>query len=587
MKSEEDKTEDKLFQDILKGKYRDFYLVYNRKSSDEPNNQKNSITFQTSENGRYCDRENLQIAHLTIKGFCLNGIISERHSGFKEDDAITFSKNGLVQYRIERPKFLRLIQFLSKGLFKGVVCLCWDRISRNKGDDTLIRKLMRNGIDVCFVYAKYEKTSSGALHMDIDGMVAENHSRVTSEKVILATWNLRERGICTYRAPVGYLNLGQMSNKPLDHERASIIKRMFELYATGNWAIADLARWANKQGLTTAPERRKRTIDEMLADEEVKLDKVSRIITPNYVHRILKNRFYAGKIIGNNGEYIKSNSHKALISEKLFDTVQEILEGKNVSVRYTEKIDLPYRGEINCISCNRVYTPYMKKGIQYFNSRCQSQCKSTFKNFNMKFVKVNLDEKFRDVLFSNIEVDGFRVRLESDVTLTEIEKESQLKLEEHARLKRKVNEDLMYLISNKRTLLRTGAYSPEEFVEEEKKLHKELLSIQKAKPKSHPSVFEVSNGLFKFSELLNNVYLWHSIAEPRERQSITRLFFSELCISENKLIMKPRNWFLPFLNRPVPSCAPIAWFSELLERYDEIKEAMGEIEEIIKNEKFN
>jgi hypothetical protein len=62
---------------------------------------------------------------------------------------------------------------------------------------------MRKGIDVRFVYANYDKTSAGALHMDIDGMFAEHHSRVTSEKVRLTTWNLRERGVVTYKAPIG------------------------------------------------------------------------------------------------------------------------------------------------------------------------------------------------------------------------------------------------------------------------------------------------------------------------------------------------------------------------------------------------
>jgi len=40
-----------------------------------------------------------------------------------------------------------MLQFVSLGYFKGVVCLCWDRISRNKGDDTVVRKLMRRGVD--------------------------------------------------------------------------------------------------------------------------------------------------------------------------------------------------------------------------------------------------------------------------------------------------------------------------------------------------------------------------------------------------------------------------------------------------------
>src|ERR1700689_5338467 len=135
------KNEGQILKDIAAGKYRHCYLVYIRKSTDEPDNQKNSIPYQKTEGIKFTHREKLPVAPITLAGFCVNGVISEKHSGFKEDNELTFTKDGLVQYHIDRPKFQKLIQFLSLGLFKGVVCLCWDRMSRNKGDDTIVRKL--------------------------------------------------------------------------------------------------------------------------------------------------------------------------------------------------------------------------------------------------------------------------------------------------------------------------------------------------------------------------------------------------------------------------------------------------------------
>jgi DNA invertase Pin-like site-specific DNA recombinase len=187
MNQHNNNLETDLLGQIVAGKYRDKYLVYNRKSTDEPNNQKNSITYQKTENTRFAHRELLPIAAITLRGFCTDGVISERHSGFSEDTNIVITDDGIVHYRIERPKFQRMLQFVSQSHFKGVISLCWDRISRNKGDATLVRKLMRNGADFRFAYAKYDQTSTGALHMDIDGMFAEHHSRVTSEKVRIAT----------------------------------------------------------------------------------------------------------------------------------------------------------------------------------------------------------------------------------------------------------------------------------------------------------------------------------------------------------------------------------------------------------------
>ena len=229
---------------IKRGDFRRQYLVYVRKSTDEADNQKNSITYQSAENGRFAERVNLAIAPVTLTGFCTNGVISERHSGFKEGDELTITNSGIVQYRIDRPKFQQLVQFLSHDYFRGVIVLSWDRFSRNRGDDTVIRKLMRRGVDVRFAYAQYDNSSAGELHMDIDGMFAQHHSRITSEKVRLATWANRQAGKCTYRAPIGYLNTGSMDHKPIDPKRAPFIREAFEHYATGHWSLADLARLA-------------------------------------------------------------------------------------------------------------------------------------------------------------------------------------------------------------------------------------------------------------------------------------------------------------------------------------------------------
>ena len=393
------------FRDIERGKYRDSYLIYSRKSTDEVDSQKNSIEYQRSENVRYAGNAGLPIAAVSLEGFCTDGVISERHSGFKEGDELYISDDGMVQYRIDRPKFQQMVQYVNAGYFKGVVCLCWDRISRNRGDDTVMRKLMRKGVDVRFVYANYDKSSAGELHMDIDGMFAHHHSRVTSEKVTLSTKNNRRKGKCTYRAPIGYLNEGTMDEKPFDPERAPIIAKLFKLYATGDWSLSDLARYAGDNGLTTVPMRRRRTKEEMLADEEVEIEKTSRPLTENHVSRILTNPFYTGRVIGEDGEYIESTSHEALIDDGTFNRVQRCLKKKTVSIHYTEKLDHPLRGMVRCAHCRRVYTPYVKKGILYFNARCAAGCENTTKNLGLDFIVEKIRGLIANLHFTEDELD--------------------------------------------------------------------------------------------------------------------------------------------------------------------------------------
>jgi hypothetical protein len=140
-------SEEELFKAIERGVFRDMYLIYNRKSLDEADSQKNSLKYQRHHNSRHARDMKLPVALITVEGFCRDGVISEKHSGYKEKEELVTTEGGLVQFQIQRPKFQRLVHYLNSGYFKGVVCLCWDRISRNKSDNTVVRKLMKQGVD--------------------------------------------------------------------------------------------------------------------------------------------------------------------------------------------------------------------------------------------------------------------------------------------------------------------------------------------------------------------------------------------------------------------------------------------------------
>ncbi|MCG8402995.1 MAG: recombinase family protein, partial [Firmicutes bacterium] len=100
--------------------------------------------------------------------------------------------------------------------------------------------------------------------------------------------------------------------------QAPIIEELFRLYATGNWSLSDLARYAAAQGMTTVPMRRRRTREEMLADEPPEIEKTARPLTENHISRILTNPFYTGRTIGEDGTYIQSTSHSALVDDHTF-----------------------------------------------------------------------------------------------------------------------------------------------------------------------------------------------------------------------------------------------------------------------------
>ncbi|MGE0637669.1 MAG: recombinase family protein [Bacteroidia bacterium] len=575
--------EKKILKEIISGKYRDYYLIYNRKSTDEPNSQKNSLHYQKSENLKCADRLQLQIASLVLPGFCRDGIVSEKHSGFKEDSQLSFGNDGTVKYRVERPKFYQLAQYLSKGYFKGVIILCWDRASRNKADDTIIDKLMKSGVDFRFTLTTYDKSSSGALHMDIDGMFAAHHSRVTSEKVRMTIKNSKESGIMPYKAGVGYLNLGSMENKPFDPERAPIVKQMFELAKEG-WSYADIAGWSIEQGFTMPPLRRKKTKEEKLQEEEddttFEIKPICRLPNANTIYQILKNRVYIGEVLSPDGTFIKSKSHEPLISKELFYAVQDAFKRKKVSTRYTESIKCPLRGMIRCEECKRVYTPYMKKGIQYFSSRCVTNCENSNKSFNFKFIKEKIQEFIKGVVFTREQLDEIISRTVSNLPVLEIE--HQKKIEAIARKRKKSSEELAYLKKDKSSLLQTGAYSPSEYMEAVEALSRDIYRLQTEEHNLRHSPVIIKEAMCTLSELIENLYLLYVNAKPEETEGITQSLFSELSISENTLkiqykrgIDAVKNYF--FVTSPLGT-----GLSEVATNLPDIEERIKELKKLIK-----
>ena len=558
--------------------YRNHYLIYTRKSTDDSDNQKNSISYQKSEAIKYAKAQRLPIAPVDIEDLCKSGIIAEKHTGFKENLNWKIGADGLVNYKIERPKFHQLVQMLYKGEYKGVIFLCWDRASRNKSDDSIIDKLLKHGVDIRFVQASYDKSSSGELHMDIDGMFARHYSRVISEKVSQTTHKLREEGVCTFRAPVGYLNLGDARNKPFDPKRAPVIKQLFEKYSQENISLQDLARWANGQGLTMVPARRHRTEKEMLSDEEINIEPVARPMTFKHLQKLLRNPFYMGLIKGNDGIMVKSSSHKPLISESLFKEVQEKLHSKRRSVSYDKKLVYPYRGVFRCARCQRVYTPYEQKGQIYYGAKCEQNCNNSFRSFNKPSIEYMVGEKMARMYFTENQIEQIK-NAEHDYSALEIQLEREA--ESLERRKTKVQDDLAYLKDNKLTLLKSGVYSPEDYQKEELNLVKKLNSLNEV-PKQ-VNLKEVLETALHFSELSKTVHITYLFGKTPQREEITSIMFSELNLFDYTLSYKGRNGFRIFESPFMALGAPKVWISEIVRNHHLIKTSISELEELVKN----
>ncbi len=497
------------------------YLIYARKSTDDADNQKNSIDYQTGECLRYVKNNNLVIADYSVASFCDAGVIKEKHTAYKTADVVV-NKDGSFVYRIERPKFKQLIDVLMSKQFKGVICLCWDRVSRNDQDGIIIKNLIKNGVDIRFVQTKYEQTSSGELHMDIDGMFAAHYSRVISEKIRGAYSKLRAEGKCTYKAPIGYLNLGS-DNKPLDETRAPIVRQIFELYATGGWGLRQLAKWANEQGLTSTPIHKKRTSVEILAGKEQET-MVCQPLNEKSIEKILKNPFYIGKLKAD-GKII-NGIHQPLIDTSLFNKLQATLKTRNVKIYYVDKEFFTYRGFVRC-TCGRAYSPYEQKGNNYYKCNCLPTCDSTDRNLTEETIESAVINAMDKIHFSDEELSEIEKRAKNELYEV-VEQKRQSETGTLEKQRQRINDDLKYLEQNKITLLRTNVYSIEQFTIDHERLQNEMKTVNEKISAQNVSAQEMLDTVISFSELVKEAKASYKFALDSEKREMATNVFIEL-----------------------------------------------------------
>jgi hypothetical protein len=355
------------------------------------------------------------------------------------------------------------------------------------------------------------------------------------------------------------------------------------MYSTGDWSLSDLAGWTNEHGLTTAPMRRRRTEEELLEEDDdddiqERLPKVSRPIRSNHLQAILSNRFYTGMVKTRDGSWIPSKSHQALVNKRVFEKVQEIRNRKNRSIHYGKKLNLSFRGICRCGDCNRLYTPYVQKGIEYLGSACRPGCINPNRNFPVRILEGKIGQIIARLCLTEKESAELDARTKMDVASHE--RERQDRLEQSAQRSKRLNEDLAYLRDSKLSLLKTGVYTPEGFVEEETKIKVELDSLIQDEV-SMTSLSETMKDVKKLSELLKDVDRLYNSTESPEKEEITRTTFSELSVSGNTLKYKCKSGFQALAMRFDLDCAQSTWLSEAVQGHELIKESIADLSKLI------
>jgi len=161
--------------------------------------------------------------------------------------------------------------------------------------------------------------------------------------------------------------------------------------------------------------------------------------------------------------------------------VQSVLKKKAVTKHYPDLEFYTYRGLVKCGTCFHVYSPYTQKGITYYRAQCDVNCPNKLKNFNDKFITQKVQEILDRVYFTDKEKSDIEAHAWKNLENLNLRRNKQA---EDIRLqKNKVADNLDYLKNDKISLLRTGAFTPAQIVEEEGRLSA-LLAEYEEKMKS-------------------------------------------------------------------------------------------------------
>ena len=254
------------------------YFLYIRKSTDEDDRQVLSLDAQETELQEFAEKENLTIVDT-----------------FRESQ--TAKEPG-------RPIFNQMLDRIEKSEASGILAWHPDRLARNSVDGGKIIFLIDSEKIKFLKFPTFwfEATPQGKFMLNIAFGQSKYFVDNLSENTKRGLRQKLRRGELPGYAPLGYLNDLRTHTLVKDPERFRLVRKLFELYATGNYSLKDLRKLITSAGL---------------------LSRKKNMLSVSNIQSILSNSFYYG-VFKYNGE-LYDGKHEPMISKKLFEARLRLL----------------------------------------------------------------------------------------------------------------------------------------------------------------------------------------------------------------------------------------------------------------------
>ena len=253
----------------------------------------------------------------------------------------------------KRDEFIRMLDDAELGIFDVVVVKDVSRFARNTVDLlTSIRKLRSMGVNVLFVNNNQQTLGESEFVITLLGAMAQEESANLSKRVQFGKDVTAKRG----RVPKTILGYDYVDNYTLkiNPEEAVLVRRIFEMYISGNYGMAVIAATLRGEGTRT---------------------KLGCDYTESYIRRVLTNPIYCGDMVNHktqiadfingvrksvpeNEQYHHERPELAIIKREIFEQAQKLREerysmqlakGGDPRRRYTSRY--LFSGLVRCGEC--------------------------------------------------------------------------------------------------------------------------------------------------------------------------------------------------------------------------------------------
>ena len=422
-----------------------------------------------------------------------------------------------------RPALQAMLDRLKQGDIDYVIVHKVDRLARNRADDVeIVMRIRQTGAQLVSTSENIDETPSGLLLHGIMSSIAEFYSRNLAAEVIKGSTQKAKKGGTPYRAPIGYLNTRTMvdgrevRNVTLDPERASLVREAFYLYASGDYALTELAAILEERGLRTRPTRKV----------------AAQALGANRLNAMLRNSYYMGTV--SYADKVYPGRHEPLVDEATFQEVQDLLESKRVSGERPWRHFHYLRGSLYCRECDRrlFYDRIRGKGgtYEYFvcAGRKQGTCSQGY--HRVAAVEAAIERHYATKQLGSKERRRIRSAVQKHVkaiTVLAAEKVAEAEMQ------------LVRLEQEERKLL-TAHYADQVsetlFAEEQNRISRERVGATKRIEQlslKHEQVLDSLDLALGMTDDIQRAY-WQ--AGPQERRLFNQAFFERLEIDNEEVV---------------------------------------------------